>query len=208
MKTTLVTPVALLAVLAGAVNSSSREEATMAVLPEARVPAVCLPDSSLGSDGGSLYDVVILRHARKRRLNPRLVKAIVAVESQFLSTAVSHCGALGLMQVMPATAAELGVKAEDLWDPETNISAGTDYLAFLFKTARRRPGKEGAEEALVVRRVIAAYYSGPGALDAEVWSEPTRRYVRMVLSCYGSTASVLRTDEGVVAQTEGGGKDL
>ena len=208
MKTILVTPVALLAALAGAVNASPREDAPPSLSPEVRVPAVCLPDSSLGSEGGSLYDDAIIRHARKRRLNPRLVKAIIAVESQFVSEAVSRCGALGLMQVMPATAEELGIKKEDLWDPETNISAGTDYLAFLFKTARRRPGKEGAEETLVVRRVIAAYYAGPGALDAEVWSEATRRYVRMVLGCYGSTASALRSDERVVAQAGEGGEEL
>ena len=190
MKSTVLKPVALLALFL--LVASSRDDASPTRLPEVAALPDCLPSRSLGPDGGRRYDGVILRHARKRGLNPRLVKAIIAAESQFVPRAVSSCGARGLMQVMPATAADMGAKSCNLSDPETNIAIGTEYLAWLFKAARRQAGDEDAERERVVRRVIAAYHSGPGVLRARVWSKPTRLYVKKVLSCYGSTASVVR----------------
>jgi soluble lytic murein transglycosylase-like protein len=190
MTTTVAAPVALLVLLS--VVAFQGHDASPVVLRDSTFLPVCGPDRLLGVDGGRRYDAVIIRHARKHGLNPRLVKAIIATESQFEPKAVSSCGARGLMQVMPATAAGLGVKRCDLSDPETNISVGTKYLAVLFKTARRQPGARNAEQSRLVRRVIAAYHSGPGVLNARVWSEPTRNYVRSVLSCYGSVESVVR----------------
>jgi soluble lytic murein transglycosylase-like protein len=172
--------------LALSLAASARDGAAPAVLPASAALPACLPSPSLGADGGRRYDGVIVRHARKRGLDPRLVKAVIAAESQFSPGAVSRGGARGLMQVMPATAEDLGFGSSDLSDPETNISIGTEYLARLFKTARRRPGGKRATRARVVRGVLAAYHSGPAALNGGVWSEPTRRYVRKVLSCYGS----------------------
>ncbi len=177
MKATIATPALLLAlVLIGLLAD--------APAPRPGGAPACRSDRSLGRDGGRRYDALILRHAHKRGLNPRLVKAIIATESQFAPQAVSHSGARGLMQVMPATAKEFGVKTSSLLDPETNISVGTEYLAQLFKTARGRAGDGRAERARTVRRVLAAYHSGPGALTAGTWSEPTRSYVRAVLLCY------------------------
>jgi soluble lytic murein transglycosylase-like protein len=216
MNIKIVTPAALLvivssvaAALALALEDSSPSAAPEAASTEtAALPApACLPKRAHGPDRVRRYDAAILRHARRRGLNPRLVKAIIAVESQFTPTALSHCGARGLMQVMPATAKDLGVKACDLWDPETNISAGTAYLALLFKQARKGAGPGDAEEALVMRRVIAAYYAGPSALEASAWSEATRRYVRDVLNCYTpakDTARVLRTEDSEVASLRDG----
>lgn len=161
--------------------------------------------------GDRRYDAVIIRHARRRGLDANLVKAVIAVESQFKPTALSHCGARGLMQLMPATAKDFGIKACDLWDPETNISAGTAYLAFLFKIARKRAGSGPAEEALTTRRVIAAYYSGPGAIDAASWSEATRSYVRAVLECYtpspAATVQISPRTEAVAQAAAAGGDE-
>ena len=190
MKSTVLMRIALLAFLLLA--ASAHDDASPKLLPEISGLPACLPGRSLGPDGGRRYDSVIIRHARKRGLNPRLVKAIIAVESQFKPTAVSRCGARGLMQVMPATAMDVRGKKCDLSDPETNIAVGTEYLARLFKTASRGSSPEAAVNSKGVRRVIAAYHSGPGALNARVWSETTRRYVRTVLSCYDSPASVVR----------------
>lgn len=190
MKMSRALPAAFLLLLFSWV-ASSRDDASPVLLPRTADLPACRPDRALGPDGGRRYDAVIIRHARKRGLNPRLVKAIIAAESQFSPRAVSSCGARGLMQVMPSTAEGLGIRACDLSDPETNISAGTEYLAQLFRAARRRAG-ERAPQSRVARRVIAAYHSGPGALSGKGWSEPTRRYVRTVLSCYESDGSAVR----------------
>jgi soluble lytic murein transglycosylase-like protein len=189
-------------------RESARTRAPARTAPqEASLPApACLPKRAHARDRDRRYDAVIIRNARRRGLNPNLVKAVIAVESQFTPTALSHCGARGLMQLMPATAKELGVKACDLWDPETNISAGTSYLALLFKMARRRAGSGDVEEEQVMRRVIAAYYAGPGALNGKSWSTATRSYVSAVLNCYAparDTAQASRTEaEDVAALTK------
>jgi soluble lytic murein transglycosylase-like protein len=147
--------------------------------------------SDLGWNGD--YDEIILRESERRGLNPRLVKAIIAVESQFSPSAVSPRGARGLMQLMPATALELDAPVRDLADPSTNIRAGTRYLARLFAAARRRdgvPGRRASED--LVRRVVAAYHAGPAVLEGREWPAPTKDYVRDVLSCSRSEMSVLR----------------
>jgi len=72
---------------------------------------------------------IIDRVAQKVKLAPELIRAVVAVESSYNPTAVSHAGAQGLMQLMPATAADLGVK--DSFDPVDNISGGSRYLSRL-----------------------------------------------------------------------------
>lgn len=195
MKTETATPAALLVLLSSflTVRVLAREASRAKAPPPPPAPpeaAATLPAPSCelqrkrAQGGDRRYDAVIIKHARRRGLNPNLVKAVIAVESQFKPRALSHCGARGLMQLMPATAKDFGVKACDLWDPETNISTGTAYLAFLFKLASKRAGPGQAQQALTTRRVIAAYYSGPGAIDAESWSDATRDYVRAVLECY------------------------
>jgi soluble lytic murein transglycosylase-like protein len=197
MYTTIAAPVALLLALAGV--ATLRQDATPSVLRASTFLPACGPSRLLGVGGGGGYDAVIIRHSRKHGLNPRLVKAIIATESSFEPKAVSYCGARGLMQVMPATAADLGVKRCDLSDPETNISVGTKYLAVLFKTARRRTSGKAATQSQVVRRVIAAYHSGPRVMNAPVWTATTRSYVRSVLSCYGSAESEVRPPKKAAA---------
>ena len=193
MKTETAMPAALLVLLSSVLTVRVlAREGEKAPPPPSAPPeeAASLPAPSCelqrkhAQGGDRRYDAVIIRHARRQGLDANLVKAVIAVESQFKPTALSHCGARGLMQLMPATAKDFGIKACDLWDPETNISTGTAYLAFLFKIARKRAGPGGAQEALTTRRVIAAYYSGPGAIDAATWSDATRAYVRAVLECY------------------------
>lgn len=136
------------------------------------------------------YDAIILRESARRGLNPRLVKAVIAAESQFSPRARSPRGARGLMQLLPSTAQELGVlEEEDLQDPETNIRAGTEYLARLSAQARRR--RPAGASARIDRRVIAAYHAGPRAIESSDWKKSTRQYVRTVLDCYRSEASAV-----------------
>jgi soluble lytic murein transglycosylase-like protein len=124
----------------------------------------------------SVFELQALIHAaaRKHRVPVEFVKSIVAAESNFNSNAVSSKGAIGPMQLMPATAREWG------GDPaivEQNIDAGTRYLGFLMNHYRksRKP----------LAYAIAAYNAGPGAVDRYHGVPPypeTRGYVVRVLS--------------------------
>src|SRR5262249_8301613 len=77
----------------------------------------------------SFYDDLIDNAARINSLDPRLVKSVMLIESAFNPKAVSRKGARGLMQLMPDTAAQYGVK--NIWDPAENIAAGAMHLAYL-----------------------------------------------------------------------------
>jgi soluble lytic murein transglycosylase-like protein len=112
--------------------------------------------------------------AKKHRVRPALVKGIVAAESAFNANAVSPKGALGLMQLMPATARLYGA---DPMIPEQNIDAGTQYLGSLIQRyGKYRNG---------LKRAIAAYNAGPGTVDRYKGIPPykeTRGYVMRVLT--------------------------
>ncbi|MCX5794213.1 MAG: transglycosylase SLT domain-containing protein [Elusimicrobia bacterium] len=159
--------------------------------PEARVQAV--PERPRRSDR---FDHLIMRHARRNALDPGLVKAIIATESQFTAHCVSPSGALGLMQVMPATGSELGIPEGALLDPEANIRAGTDYLNLLFRAAWRLYGMRGRgfheSPPWLRQRVIAAYHGGPRLLACADWPPKTRDYVGKVLQRLESPVSELR----------------
>lgn len=140
------------------------------------------------------YDDLILTYSQRRGLNPRLVKAIIATESQFYPRAVSPAGARGLMQLMPATALEMGVAPARLHDPERNIDAGTAYLRTLTGAARARYGVAlgAAMPPWLQRRVVAAYHGGPRNLARPQWASSTQDYVRDVFKLARSRTSRLR----------------
>ncbi|MFH1134472.1 MAG: lytic transglycosylase domain-containing protein [Pseudomonadota bacterium] len=96
----------------------------------------------------SRYDAYIEKTARLHEVSPALVKALIQVESNFDPRAVSDMGAMGLMQVMPATARTFGIK--NPLEPEANILAGIRYLKTLLLMFED-------DEALA----LAAYNSGP-----------------------------------------------
>ncbi len=113
------------------------------------------------------------RHAERHAINPALVRAVIQAESAWNARAVSHKGALGLMQLMPETVTAFGVA--DPFDPAQNIQAGVRYLKWLLD---RYDGN--AELAL------AAYNAGPGAVDKYGRKIPpyreTQAYVRKIVS--------------------------
>lgn len=132
------------------------------------------------------YDAIILTHAHAYRLDPRLLKAVIAAESEFVTSAASPKGALGLMQVMPKTAEAMGVPHHKLKLPEWNIRAGAAYLAWLFKAAWKRFKLQGVRYAdaplWIKQRIIAAYNAGPRFLfKSGGWYNQTKHYVKKVL---------------------------
>jgi soluble lytic murein transglycosylase len=119
------------------------------------------------------YDQLIGTAARAHRVPPALVKAVIAAESSFDSQAISRAGAQGLMQLMPMTAAALGV--EDPFVPDENVRGGTRYLRALID----RYGD--------LSRALAAYNAGPDAVDRYRGVPPyreTQAYVERVLTYY------------------------
>lgn len=111
--------------------------------------------------------------ARQAGIEPLLVEAVIAAESNFDPWAVSDKGAQGLMQLMPATARRFRVS--DVWDPGENIRGGVAYL------------KELMGIFPDVRHVLAAYNAGERAVVEHGGIPPyreTREYVRRVLDYY------------------------
>ncbi|KDP95186.1 transglycosylase [Brevundimonas sp. EAKA] len=119
------------------------------------------------------FMAAIARAAERHGLDPKLLHALVIVESAYRVDAISPAGAGGLTQLMPGTAADLGVR--DRFDVEQNLSGGADYLA-------RQMLKFGD-----VRLALAAYNAGPGRV-ARLGRIPdiaeTRAYVISVVDCY------------------------
>ncbi len=150
----------------------------------------------LGRPGAGAYDELVRAHAERHGLDARLVKAVIAAESEFTPRAKSPAGALGLMQVMPATAGEMGVSGRALFEPEANIRAGTAYLAHLFARAWRRYHLRGVAYTdappWLIQRVLAAYNAGPRFLAHRRLYAETRGYIRKVLIFYRSKVSELR----------------
>ena len=120
------------------------------------------------------FDALIDASATAWHVDKALVKAIVANESAFNPNAMSPTGAQGLMQLEPATAAELGVT--DPYDPAQNVGGGTRYIRGLLD---RFHGD--------LRRAVAAYNAGPAAVEKYGGVPPyaeTRAYVENVLESY------------------------
>lgn len=117
---------------------------------------------------------LIERHSVRRGLDPLLVRALIQVESGYDSDAVSRKGAVGLMQLMPQTAAELAVA--DPFDPEANVRGGTDYLRLMMDTFDNQ-----------LPLALAGYNAGPEAVRRYGGVPPyqeTRNYVRRVMTLY------------------------
>ena len=138
------------------------------VVPEApgiRTTRTVVPEYS------HMYDSLVQEHASRHLLRPELVRAVIQVESGFNPRARSPRGAMGLMQLMPATARQLGVR--DAFDPAQNIRGGCAYLRQLLDRYN------GNEEL-----ALAAYNAGADAVDRNGKKIPpfqeTRDYVKKV----------------------------
>jgi soluble lytic murein transglycosylase-like protein len=120
------------------------------------------------------------RHALELDLEPRLVQALVQVESGYNRKARSNKGAIGLMQLMPGTASDLAVA--DPWDADQNLRGGTRYL-------RQMLDRFGGLEL-----ALAAYNAGPEAVVKYGGVPPyaeTRAYVQRILHLFDGSDAVL-----------------
>jgi hypothetical protein len=119
---------------------------------------------------------MVERLARRHRLDIDLVHAVIRAESGYNPNAVSHAGAVGLMQVMPATASDYGVRSVDaLFDPTTNLDTGMRHF-------RRLLDKYGS-----IGQAVMAYNAGEGALERSggfVSYPETQRYTHAVVLSY------------------------
>jgi soluble lytic murein transglycosylase-like protein len=117
---------------------------------------------------------VIRRHSSRQQLHPALIRAVIKAESNFDPRAVSRAGAIGLMQLMPQTAARMDVR--DMYDPDDNVGGGTKYLRQLLD---RFHGN--------LPLALAAYNAGENLVERYQALPPideTRKYVRKVLRYY------------------------
>lgn len=117
------------------------------------------------------YNPLIYKASRTYDLPPALVKAVIHTESAFVNDAISHKGAQGLMQLMPGTADEIGVK--NAFDPRANIFGGSKLL-------RRYLNEFGS-----LKKSLIAYNAGPEWVrKRKGLPKETRTYIRRVINYY------------------------
>lgn len=149
-------------------------------LPDARAPVMAsfVPRAAPLELGAPHLQRLVTTASRRYGLDPRLVGALVHVESAYQTQARSPKGALGLMQIMPATGERYGVAARhELLDPATNVDVGARYLRDLHQMFDGN-----------IELVLAAYNAGEGAVKRHGNRIPpyreTQDYVRKILRLY------------------------
>jgi hypothetical protein len=147
--------------------------------PEPETPALDAGSTTAGdagdarSSGAARYHEIIERVSAQEGVDARLIRAVIEVESGYQPRARSPKGAMGLMQLMPATARQYAVR--NPYDPTSNIEAGTRYLKSLL-------------ERFPTALALAAYNAGDGAVERFGGIPPfaeTRNYVARILRIVG-----------------------
>ena len=169
-------------------DARAKVEAVARQIAEANRPAPALEatmDNVIGvasnlawSTGNARIDTLIRQYGTQYGVDPYLVYCLMSQESSFITSATSHKGAQGLMQLMPGTAARYGVT--NPYDVAQNIRGGTRYLKDLLQMFNGR-----------VDLALAGYNAGEGAVmkygnTVPPYSE-TRNYVRLILKRYGKS---------------------
>lgn len=143
------------------------------------------------------YGRTLIAVSERHEVDGLLVAAVVEAESRFRPKQVSPRGAVGLMQIMPATASSFGKEEQDLFDPRVNLEIGTRYLGTLIDHF------DGDLEL-----ALAAYNAGPGAVaryDGVPPYRETRAYVRKVMALYAGHRRSLWDEEPAAGIHEAAG---
>lgn len=174
-------------------STTARAGAAVQTYAVVNAPGGIRTTRSATSRRAQQFEAVILQHASANNVRPDLVRAVIQAESAFNPLARSHKGAMGLMQLMPATAAELGVT--DPYDPEQNIRGGVTYLRSLLL-------KYSNNEELA----LAAYNAGPGAVQKYGAVPPyreTREYIARIKNNAGPQKPPVRPVQRSVEIVDG-----
>lgn len=156
--------------------SSESYDASDAVAGTSASGTTSASQSGEGLECSAELDAIFDEAAEKYGVDAKFLKSIAKCESDFDPACVSHSGATGIMQLMPATAAELGVS--DSYDPYQNIMGGAQYISELLD-------KYNGDTSLA----LAAYNAGSGNVAKYGGIPPfteTRNYVKKVLGYYNS----------------------
>jgi len=156
------------------------DRAAKAVDPEYRAAAKEKSGKDVPVSMTDRVEAAIQKAATQHGVDANLVRAIIQVESANNPYAISHKGAIGLMQLMPKTAHEL--KVANPFDPAQNIDAGVKHFKGLLDANNGN-----------VPLSLAAYNAGQGAVDRNGGIPPyteTRNYVRKITQIYGSTTAI------------------
>ncbi len=162
--------------LCAAQVSSFEQEEYVAPAPPAPVAVIAQPVHPAEPDKPLTPQELLTQAARKAGLPPEIVHSVAKIESGYKTNAISPKGAVGLMQLMPGTAATLNANP---YDPQQNAEAGAQYLADLLEKYK--------DDAHQVSKALAAYNAGPGAVDKYKGVPPYREtvnYVNSVLADY------------------------
>lgn len=154
--------------------------------------ASCLFSAS-AADLRKLYDPVIKKAAGKYRIDPALVHVIIRAESNYEVFAISEKGAMGLMQLMPATALQYGVK--NVFDPAQNIEGGVRYLQDLIRLYNGQ-----------TRLVLAAYNAGQEAVRKYKGIPPypeTKTYIGGIMQSYKKPSVLSKNPTYMVKDASG-----
>lgn len=153
-----------------ALEALVRPEAARRASQAARTPQGCVGGAWWGTTRygmQSRIDTAVRDASLRYAIDPELLRAVIRHESNYQVHAVSHKGAQGLMQLMPATARELGVVCA--FEPRENVMAGARYLRELRDRLGAWP------------RALAGYHAGPRAVERGRIPIETRRYVARIL---------------------------
>ena len=145
--------------------------------------------ADMPTSGDRNLDQIIERVGVRDGVDPRLIHAVIWQESRYNQNAVSHVGAQGLMQLMPAAAKRFN--CSDLSDAESNVEAGTKYLRWLLNHFNGD-----------VTLALAGYNAGEGSVERHAGVPPfaeTQNYVRVITGRYGKTYHPVLAPEDAAA---------
>lgn len=158
-------------------SEAGLQELSRQITPNPSASSAGISSVSAGISASSSFDQLIEQASQRYNVDSSLIRAVIKTESNGNPNAVSHAGAQGLMQLMPATARGLGVT--DSFDPAQNIDGGVRLLRQLLNRYDEN-----------VSLALAAYNAGPGAVDRYGGIPPyaeTQTYVSRVMGILSTT---------------------